>query len=179
MQIHVNCKFKLVFPERIQNLNSDGFSESSTHSILAKVLRNRWFATSYNYLHISQDLSKENINCELIFHCGCSRRMKVDLQAPLCTMLQKLSKWEVKAWLNWNLIISAPLQFYVKSNFGDFKRSKNVIYSNFRDAELWILVNLGLESCSFLFTTNQNSEPLKLPKTTFLDRLNTQKCHFT
>ena len=41
-----------------------------------------------------------------------------------CTMLQKLSKFEVKPWLCWNLIILPPLRFYVKSNFGIFKRSK-------------------------------------------------------
>ena len=50
-------------------------------------------------------------------------------------MLQKLSKYEVKDWLCWNLITLPPLQFCVKSHFGEFKRSKNVIYSNFRDAE--------------------------------------------
>ena len=66
------------------------------------------------------------------------------------TMLQKLSKCEVKAWLCWNWIISLQLRFYVKSNFGAFKRSKNVIFGNFWDSELWILVNLGLESCSNL-----------------------------
>ena len=57
------------------------------------------------------------------------------------TMLQRLSKCEVKAWLCWNLIILSPLRFYVKSNFGDFKQSKNVIFCNFRDSELWNLVN--------------------------------------
>ena len=64
------------------------------------------------------------------------------------TMLQKLSKCEVKAWLSWNLIILLPLRFYVKSNNGDFKWFKNVIFGNFRGAELWILVNVGLESYS-------------------------------
>ena len=66
------------------------------------------------------------------------------------TLLQKLSKCEVKAWLCWNLIILPPLRFCVKSHFGEFKRSKNVIYGNFRDTELWILVNSRLESCSDL-----------------------------
>ena len=66
------------------------------------------------------------------------------------TMLQKLSKCEVEAWLCWNLIILLPLRFYVKSNFGKFKQSKNVIFGNFRDFELWILVNLGLERCTNL-----------------------------
>ena len=43
------------------------------------------------------------------------------------------------------------LQFYVKSNFNKFKYAKNVIFGKFRDSELWILVNLGLdESCSNL-----------------------------
>ena len=64
------------------------------------------------------------------------------------TMLQKLSKCEVKPWLCRNLIILPPLRFYLKSNFGVFKRSKNVIFGNFRGSELWILVNFGLEICS-------------------------------
>ena len=64
-----------------------------------------------------------------------------------CTMLQKLSKSEHKAWL-WNLIILQPLWFYMRLNFGKFKRSKNVILGNLRKSELWILVNLGHQSCS-------------------------------
>ena len=46
------------------------------------------------------------------------------------------------------LIILPPLRFCVKSHFAKFKWSKNVIYGSFTDTELWILVNLGLESCS-------------------------------
>ena len=38
----------------------------------------------------------------------------------------------------------------VKSNFGKFRRSKNNIFGNFRDSELWNLVNFGLENCSNL-----------------------------
>ena len=52
---------------------------------------------------------------------------------------QKLLKFEVKAWLYWNLIILPPLQFYVKSNFGEFKRSKNVIFSII-ETELWLFL---------------------------------------
>ena len=58
--------------------------------------------------------------------------------------------------------------------FGEFRQSKNVIFGNFRDSKLWILVFLELESCS-----NQNWEPLKWPKMTFLDRLNSPKFDFT
>ena len=46
-----------------------------------------------------------------------------------CTMLQKLSKCEVKAWLCPNLIILPPIQNNVKSNFGEFKRSKYTLTS--------------------------------------------------
>ena len=63
------------------------------------------------------------------------------------TMLQKLSKCEFKAGLCWNLIMLPPLKFYVKSNLGESKRSKNVIFGNFSDSELWIFGKLGLESC--------------------------------
>ena len=94
-----------------------------------------------------------------------------------CTMLQKLSKCEVKAWLCWNLIILPPLRFYVKSNFGKFKQSKNVIFGIFRDSELWILVNLGLESCSNLLKSKLRTS--KIAKMTFFDRLNSPKFDFT
>ena len=53
-----------------------------------------------------------------IFFVGGSR---------LGTMLQNLSKCEVKAWLFWNLIILLPLRFYVKCNVGEIKQSKNII----------------------------------------------------
>ena len=46
-----------------------------------------------------------------------------------------------------NLIILPQIQFYVKYSFGEFKRPKNVIFGNFGDSELWILVNFWLESC--------------------------------
>ena len=93
-------------------------------------------------------------------------------------MLQKLSKCEVKAWLWWNLIILLPLRFYVKSNFGEFKRSKNVIFGNFRDSELWIFGKFGTWKL-LKFTKNQNSEALKLPKMSFLDYLFLPKFDFT
>ena len=51
------------------------------------------------------------------------------------TMLQKLSKCEVRAWLCRNLIILPSLRFHVKSNFGEFKWSKNVNFDNFRGSE--------------------------------------------
>ena len=71
--------------------------------------------------------------------------------------LQKLSKCEVKAWLCWNLTILLALRLYVKSNFGEIKWSKNVIFGNFRDSELWILVKLALGKCFILLkTTIQN-----------------------
>ena len=93
------------------------------------------------------------------------------------TMLQKFSKCEVKAWLCWNLIILPPLRFWREITFWRIQTVHNV-----KDAELCILVNLGLESCSDLLkikTKNQDSEPLKLTKTTFLNRLNSLKFDFT
>ena len=59
------------------------------------------------------------------------------IQCPNCTMLQNLSKCEVKAWLCWNLIILPPLRFYVKSHFGEFKQSENVNFVSFRGSEFW------------------------------------------
>ena len=62
--------------------------------------------------------------------------------------------------------ILLPLRSYEKSNFGEFKQSKNVIFDNFRDSELCILVNLVLESCSNLL------------KIKFQNLQNCQKWHF-
>ena len=59
------------------------------------------------------------------------------------TMLQKLSKCEVKACLYWNWTTLPPLQFCVKSNFEKFKRTKNIIFGNFIGSEFWLLVNLS------------------------------------
>ena len=80
----------------------------------------------------------------------------------VCTMLQKLSKCEVKAWLCWFLIFLPPLRFYVKSNFGKFKQSKNVTFGNSRDSVFWVLVNLGLESSSNLL--KHKFRPFKIVK---------------
>ena len=57
----------------------------------------------------------------------------------LYTMLHKLSKFEIRAWLCWNLIILLPLRFCLKSNFGKYKKSKNVIFSNLEtlNFEIW------------------------------------------
>ena len=54
---------------------------------------------------------------------------------PQCTLLQKLSKSEVKAARCGNFTICLPLRFYVKSNSGEFKQSKNVIFGTFRGSE--------------------------------------------
>ena len=94
------------------------------------------------------------------------------------TILQKLSKCEVKAWLCWNLIILLPLRFYVETNFGKFKRSKNVIFFAILE-----LLNFDISKFEQLsspkFTKIQSSEALKLPKMTLLDRLNSPKFYFT
>ena len=61
------------------------------------------------------------------------------------TMLQKVSKCEVKPWLCWNLIILLPLWFYVKTNFGEVQQSKNVIFVNsteFLNFEFWYIWDL-------------------------------------
>ena len=58
------------------------------------------------------------------------------LTSSICTMLQKFSKCEVKAARYGHFSKLLPLRFYVKSNFGELKRSKNVIFANFRVSEL-------------------------------------------
>ena len=41
------------------------------------------------------------------------------------------------------IILLPPLRFYVKSNFGEFIRPKNVIFDNFRGLNFDFLVNLS------------------------------------
>ena len=41
------------------------------------------------------------------------------------------------------VIILPPLRFYVKTTIDQFKRSKNVVFGNFRGCEFWFLVNLS------------------------------------
>ena len=48
-----------------------------------------------------------------------------------------------QAWLCWSWISLLPLRLYMKSNFGEFKRSKNVIFGNFRDSEIWSFGKFG------------------------------------
>ena len=49
-----------------------------------------------------------------------------------CTLLQKVSKCEVKEARYGSFTIFLPLRFYMKSNFNDLKRSKNVIFGHFQ-----------------------------------------------
>ena len=91
-------------------------------------------------------------------------------------MLQRLLKYEVKAWL-YQKIILLPLWFYVKSNFGEFKQSKNVILGNLRDSELWIFRKFGTWKMAQIYQI-QDLEPPKLPIMTFFDRLNSPKFDF-
>ena len=73
-----------------------------------------------------QDLDLE------IRNVGCIGSKIKKLNYFHSTMLQKLSKCEVKVWLCWNLIILPPLRCYMKSHFGEFKCSKNVVFGNLR-----------------------------------------------
>ena len=104
--------------------------------------------------------------------------LRAELVGYQYTMLQKLSKCEVKAaWLYWSLIILLLLQFYVKSNYSDFNWSKNVIFGNFRDSKHWNLVNWGLESWSNLLKSKLRTS--KIAKNDILDCLNLLKFSFT
>ena len=115
-------------------------------------------------------------NCQSIWYSNnlCNVYIRV---FKICTIFQKLSKCEVKAWLYWNLIILLPLRFCVKSNFGAFNRSINVIFGNFRGSEFWFLVNLSNFQVLNL-PKIQSSDSMKLAKMTLLDRLNLPKFHF-
>ena len=53
-----------------------------------------------------------------------------------CTMLQKLSKYEVKAAWYGDFSNLLPFRYCVKSNFDVINRSKNTIFANFTGPEL-------------------------------------------
>ena len=82
----------------------------------------------------SLSLGKGNASLKVILPSSSVSECLLEAHKPY-TMLQKLSKCEVKAWLSWNLIILLPLRFYVKSNFGEFIRHKNVVFANFKGSE--------------------------------------------
>ena len=62
------------------------------------------------------------------------------------------------------------LSFYRRSDFTwnpilMISNSQKIIFGNFTDSELWIMVNFDLEVAQIY--KNQNSEPLKMPKMHF------------
>ena len=77
----------------------------------------------------------------------------------ICTMLQKLSKCEVKVH---NTRIHLPFNF-ASNQFWQILNLKNWPFYNFRDTQLWILVNLGLEKWLKITKIKiQNWDSLKL-----------------
>ena len=97
-------------------------------------------------------------------------------QSKQSTMLQKLSKCEVKTWLCWNLIILPPLRFYVKSNLvssNGTKMSFLPIFEvlNFDFSKLW--------TWKLLKFTKNHSEPLKWTKNNISGPFEFTKFDFT
>ena len=127
----------------------------STFLYLLRVCKpaiSRWKSIILYFLHFQMDLAFIDVN--YIFNSGFVRTIVMRMwkgytklndvwtgnleQTNIShTMLQKLSKCEVKnSWCGYfsNLLL---LRFYVKSNFDVIKRSKNAIFANFRSPELW------------------------------------------
>ena len=61
----------------------------------------------------------------------------VAISRVVCTMLQNLSRREVKAAWHGYFSNLQPLRFYMKSHFGEFKWSKNVNFNNCRGPGFW------------------------------------------
>ena len=57
----------------------------------------------------------------------------------LCSRNFQNVKLRLDCWIL--VVILSPLRFYVKSNFDEFNRSKDVIFANFIGSEFWFLVN--------------------------------------
>ena len=128
----------------------------------------------FGHFHPFQNTKWQTHKVVFFHESSCRGNLVV---STLSTMLQKLTKCEVKGWFCWNLIILPTIRIYVKSNFGTSKQSNNVIFGNFRDSELGILGKFG--AWKLLKFVNQNWEPLKWPKMLFLDCLNSPKFDFT
>ena len=97
----------------------------------------------FTWFHFSQDFTWFYVSCDFTF-----RVMSRDF-----TWFHVISRnftFVFHTDIFHHTIILQTLRFYVKSHFGEFKRSKNVIFGNFRVSELWNLVNLELKNCSNL-----------------------------
>ena len=122
----------------------------------------RWFS-----LKIPPSVSNRNWFC---------KKKKKFMYSNYSTMLQKLSKCEVKAWLCWNLII-----------FRQSYLTWNEISVNSDGPKMLIFTILEVLNFDFSkfeqlsrpkFTKILSSESLQLPKMTFLDSLNSSKFDF-
>ena len=105
-----------------------------------------WCADFHYQLHIEYD-TRRSLSSFLLTSSMCHYAvLNGNNHGPIIflwgTMLQKLSKCEVKAWLGWNLLILQPLRFYVKSNLANSNSPKMLILTIW-DSEFWFLVNLS------------------------------------
>ena len=127
---------------------------------------------NYRFAHGKKILFLSIIPWDVFFRVAPG--MKFILVTALCS--RKFQNVQLRLDC-WNLIVLLPLWFYLKSNFGEFRMSKNVILTILR---LWTLNFSKFGTWKLLkFIKNKNSGPLKLPKTTFLDHLNLLKIDFT
>ena len=100
---------------------------------------------NYRFAHGKKILFLSIIPWDVFFRVAPG--MKFILVTALCS--RKFQNVQLRLDC-WNLIVLLPLWFYLKSNFGELKRSKNVIFANFRHFEFWNWVNLELKNCSNL-----------------------------
>ena len=123
---------------------------------------------SWNQYRLHYDIPRENWSCQrqnnevLYSSPHCNAQDIVEIHKPqnsiihlkkkmhkenelncVSTMLQKLSKCEVKAAWYGDFSNLLPPRFYVKSNFGVIKRSKNAIFANTRGPEFSFSINLS------------------------------------
>ena len=120
----------------ISGPKSDNFNQTETYFVMTSnyLEEDSTQAKAYLLSRIFKG-SEQPVGCfKFLYNFGVSIWLAVlpTFGIILSTMLQKLSKCEVKSWLCWNLTILPSLRFYVKSNFGKFKRFKNVIFGNYR-----------------------------------------------
>ena len=78
--------------------------------------------------------------------------------------------------LKFDNFTATPILCEIK--FLQIRMVQKCYFGNFEGSEFWFLVNLSNFQDPNLLK-NQNSEPLKEPKMTFLDRLNSPKFDFT
>ena len=110
---------------------------NNLYTLLIEKLLQRESTLSIATYNVLYEILTENVGQPVLFekHPEPEAHFRLENPSKYNTLLQKLSKCEVNAAWCKNFTVCLPLRLYMKSNFGEFKRSKNVIFGTFRGSE--------------------------------------------